>query len=86
MTEIVEITMKYLFTALCLILTGCTGLNREITAPSGSALKPRITREDIVAAGGQCNEVGVCRDVRTHTTYDCYVGFYCVPERVTKKK
>jgi hypothetical protein len=77
--------MKVLITLIGLMLAGCDGLNREITAPPGSALKPRITREEIVAAGGQCNEVGVCRDVRTHTTYDCYVGFYCVPERVTKK-
>ena len=76
--------MKYL---LCLVaslaIAGC-GSQPKYKITKEEAIKPRITRADILAGGGICNENDICEDIKAHQDYDCSAEASCFP--INKKR
>ena len=69
----------FLFLVTCLALAGCVSPQKTYVIPKGEGLKARITRQDILASGGVCNETGICTDLVNKQTFDCTAEASCFP-------
>jgi hypothetical protein len=75
----------FLFLVTCLMLAGCVIAQKKYVIPKGEGLNSRITRQDVLASGGVCNETGICRDLVNKQTFDCTAEASCFPKSLQVK-
>ena len=76
----------FLFLVISLLLTSCVSAQKTYVIPKGEGLKARISRQDILASGGVCNETGICTDLVNKQTFDCTAEASCFPTSLEAKK